>query len=57
MSEVVNRFRDFTPILMDAKEGQQIDPTAVIEDGAIIGPHVHIGKDMSYSIRSDHQAI
>jgi UDP-3-O-[3-hydroxymyristoyl] glucosamine N-acyltransferase len=43
--QVVNRFRAFTPILTDTKEGQQIDPSAIIEDGAIIGSHVHIGKD------------
>lgn len=43
--EIVRRFRLFTPISADSKDGQQIDPTAIIEPGAIIGPHVHIGKD------------
>ena len=42
---IVKRFRDFTPIQFVSKETQDIDPTAVIEDGAIIGPHVRIGKD------------
>jgi len=43
--EIVKRFRVFTPIQYVSKEEQDIDPTAVIEDGAIIGPHVRIGKD------------
>lgn len=42
---IVKRFREFTPIQYVSKETQDIDPTAVIEDGAIIGPHVRIGKD------------
>jgi UDP-3-O-[3-hydroxymyristoyl] glucosamine N-acyltransferase len=42
---IVRRFRTNTPIHEGAQEGQQIDPSAVIEPGAIIGPHVHIGKD------------
>lgn len=43
--EIVKRFRVFTPIQYVSKETQDIDPTAVIEDGAIIGAHVRIGKD------------
>lgn len=42
---IVKRFREFTPIQFVSKETQDIDPTSVIEDGAIIGPHVRIGKD------------
>lgn len=42
---IVKRFRAFTPIQFVSREEQDIDPTAVIEDGAIIGPHVRIGKD------------
>ena len=43
--ELVKRFRLFTPITATSTEGQQIHPDAIIEPGAIIGPHVHIGKD------------
>jgi len=42
---IVQRFRSFTPMTNGANEGQQIDSTAIIEDGAIIGPHVTSGKD------------
>jgi UDP-3-O-[3-hydroxymyristoyl] glucosamine N-acyltransferase len=42
---IVKRFRNFTPIKDRSIEGQEIDPSAIIEPGAIIGPHVHIGKD------------
>ncbi len=42
---IVKRFRNFTPITNKAKESQHIDPSAIIEDGAIIGSHVTIGKD------------
>ena len=42
---IVNRFRPFTPILPDAKEGQEIHSTSIIEPGAVIGPFVKIGKD------------
>lgn len=42
---IVQRFRHFTPIMSGDKVGQQIDPTAIIEEGAIIGPHVKIGKN------------
>lgn len=42
---LVKRFRAFTPIVDGLTEGQQIDPSTIIEPGAIIGPHVTIGKD------------
>ena len=42
---LVKRFRAFTPITANNTEGQVIHPSAIIEPGAIIGPHVHIGKD------------
>lgn len=42
---IVNKYRTFTPIRYVSQDEQDIDPTAVIEDGAIIGPHVRIGKD------------
>lgn len=42
---IVNRFRPFTPIMPDAKEGQEIHSTAIIEPGAVIGPFVKIGMD------------
>ena len=42
---IVKRFRAITPIKEGSTEGQQIDPSAIIEPGAIIGPHVHIGKE------------
>ncbi len=42
---IVRRFRSFTPIKYGNHEGQEIDPTAIIEEGAIIGPDVRIGKD------------
>lgn len=42
---LVKRFRAFTPIVEGKTEGQQIDPSAIIEPGAIIGPYVTIGKD------------
>lgn len=42
---IVKRFRVFTPIQYVSTETQDIDPSAVIEDGAIIGPHVRIGKN------------
>ncbi len=43
--DIVQRYRFFTPITSDTKVGQQIHPSAIIEEGAIIGPHVTIGKD------------
>lgn len=43
--EIVQRYRFFTPITQGTKVGQQIHPTAIIEEGAIIGPYVTIGKD------------
>jgi UDP-3-O-[3-hydroxymyristoyl] glucosamine N-acyltransferase len=42
---IVNRFRSFTPIQHGSIKGQEIDTSSTIEDGAIIGPHVRIGKD------------
>jgi len=42
---IVNRFRPFTPIVQDDKEGQEIHSTAIIEPGAVIGPFVKIGMD------------
>ena len=43
--DIVQRYRLFTPITQGTKVDQQIHPTAIIEEGAIIGPHVTIGKD------------
>ena len=43
--DIVQRYRLFTPITQGTKVGQQIHPTAIIEEGVIIGPHVTIGKD------------
>lgn len=42
---IVNCFRSFMPIHPESVEGQIIDLTAVIEPGAVIGQHVHIGKE------------
>jgi UDP-3-O-[3-hydroxymyristoyl] glucosamine N-acyltransferase len=42
---IVKKFRTITPIKEGSTDGQQIHPSAIIEPGAIIGPHVHIGKD------------
>jgi UDP-3-O-[3-hydroxymyristoyl] glucosamine N-acyltransferase len=41
---IVQRFRSIIPIVEGEKEERHIDPTAIIEEGAIIGPHVSIGK-------------
>lgn len=42
---IVRIFRAFTPISHHTREEQHIDPSTIIEDGAIIGPHVRIGKE------------
>ena len=42
---IVKRFRTFAPIADDNSIDQVIHPSVIIEPGAIIGPHVHIGKD------------
>ena len=42
---IVKRFRTLVPITNNANENQHIDPTAIIEEGAVVGPHVTIGKD------------
>ena len=42
---IVNRFRSFTPIQHGSMKDQEIDPSSTIEDGAIIGPNVRIGKN------------
>ncbi len=43
--DIVQRFRLFTPIYGGAKNEHKIDSSAIIEDGAIIGPYVTIGKE------------
>jgi UDP-3-O-[3-hydroxymyristoyl] glucosamine N-acyltransferase len=42
---IVKRFRIVAPITDDNSTDQVIHPSVIIEPGAIIGPHVHIGKD------------
>ncbi len=42
---IVNRFRPFAPLQTNNMEGREIDPSAIIEPGALIGQHVRIGKD------------
>ena len=42
---IVKKYRHFTPIALNITEGDEIDPSAIIEPGAIIGHPVRIGKD------------
>jgi UDP-3-O-[3-hydroxymyristoyl] glucosamine N-acyltransferase len=43
--EIVNRFRPTTALNTTARENYHVDPSAIIETGAIIGQNVTIGKD------------
>lgn len=43
--QIVKRFRPFVPLTTDGRENHDIDPTAIIEPGAIIGQNVRIGPE------------
>ncbi len=42
---IVNRYRPWTALNTEAREEYHVDPTSIIEPGAIIGQHVRIGKN------------
>ncbi|MEO6132106.1 MAG: LpxD N-terminal domain-containing protein [Saprospiraceae bacterium] len=43
--EIVNRFRPIVALNTEVREEYFVDPTSIIEPGAIIGQHVTIGKN------------
>ncbi|HUR31429.1 MAG TPA: LpxD N-terminal domain-containing protein [Saprospiraceae bacterium] len=42
---IVNRYRPFVALTTQDRENYEVDPTAIIEPGAIIGQNVRIGRE------------